>query len=1657
MASTITTTGSTPGTLGNYSSPLTITSTGGFVLGSLTAPATAFSILSPGTVINHGVIDGSAGQNPAYQALTGVNGGTGVVINQGSFVNYGAVSGGHGSGVQGGDTNGGTNGMGGTGISLSGGLVTNAGNITGGTGGGDQFDGFDEAPGAAGGSGVSLTGGTLVNSGTVSGGTGTNGYIINSAAATNGGNAGIGVVIANATVNNTGEIIGGNGGVANSGGSNSRTGGAGAAGVRINSGTLINSGTIIGGSGGSGGSAGTPGANAAGLYIDGGLVIDNGSISGTAVAVSFAAAATLELGSAAHFSGSIAGFIFGDVIILETFAATSETASGGTIVFGGAGGTETLVLASGTPFGYTAGGGNTTIVGVSTITANTIGATGAAGGTGAVGGTGGNGAGLTFPGEIVNHATVTGGTGGTGGRGTISGTHGGPGGNGGNGGTGLTAGPVDIIVNTGVIIGGAGGTGGGGGYNINRGLFYGAGAGGTGGAGVYLSGAVLTNAGTISGGAGGGGGALYGIHSNTHGAAGASGNAITFGALASTLIIDPGAIFIGNIVANSAVADVLELAGTSSTAFTGLGTQFQNFAQFSFASGASWTLSGSTTNLANGPTISGFTAADAFILTGFAATSETLGSDLVLGSAGTYTTLDIPGVIDFAVVSSGGSSTISDSSRLIFDGITQISEGTAALATGQSFTGFGTSDMLVLTGFTATSETLGTSLILGQGGISETLNFTGSVDFDLIDGGGNDSIIDAPTLTFGAVTLLAGGTAALAGGQTINGFGTNDTLVLTGFTASSETIGTSLVLGNGAGSETLSFTSGTNFVLSSSGGNETITSAPTVAFGGVTLIEGGASALASGQAITGFSTGDTLLLTGFTATSETLGATLVLGNGTSSETLNISGATDLFLASDGTSETITTAPAIAFGMLTFAEAGITALAAGQTVTGFGLGDTLVMTGFAATSAFYVPGTGLELSNGATTETLNISLMAGQHVLFTTDGTSTTLTPAIPLNTLSTAVTTGFTLDNAASPYASPLSITGSGAVTGSTGYFNAITSQQDGTAGGTGGAAVKGGAADTLDNQGTLTGGTGGAGQNAPYTGGPGGTGGDALDNLAGGTFNNTGLVTGGTGGHGGNTSETSSGAGGTGGAGLSGAANETITNGETIAGGAGGGAYSGNFHDFGRGGAGGAGGTGMVLLGGVTLTNSGLVMGGAGSNGGGGSYFGGGLGGNGGAGLTAVTGDILTNTGTIAGGAAGTGGAGAYDGGPGADGTGGAGVYLNGGTLFNAGRIIGSGGADAVLFGTAAGTLIVEAGAQFTGAVIASAAAADVLEFGTGASLDLGSSFTGFTSTDILAGAQVTLSGSLFGAVLNSGTIDIAGGTSLTFASALTGAGLVIDDPSDMVFDGSVAASQTISLAGTGNTIELGDATQFNGTITGFGAGDTLIIDGFTAASASYAAGTLVLDGSSGTSPEALTLDLAGGFTSAEFTLSSNTSGGTDVVLCFYPGTRIATPQGKVAVEDLRAGMLVETANGPLPVRWLGRSHVATRFADKMRVLPIRISAGALGSNLPARDLLLSPDHAIFMDDVLIQANALVNGTSIFREHNVPECFSYYHVELASHELLLAEGVQAESFVDNVDRMNFANWDERTTPDEPILEMPYPRVKARRQLPAHFAARFAA
>jgi hypothetical protein len=126
--------------------------------------------------------------------------------------------------------------------------------------------------------------------------------------------------------------------------------------------------------------------------------------------------------------------------------------------------------------------------------------------------------------------------------------------------------------------------------------------------------------------------------------------------------------------------------------------------------------------------------------------------------------------------------------------------------------------------------------------------------------------------------------------------------------------------------------------------------------------------------------------------------------------------------------------------------------------------------------------------------------------------------------------------------------------------------------------------------------------------------------------------------------------------------------------------------------------------------------------------------------------------------------------------------------------------------------------------------------------------------------------------------------------------------------------------------------------------------------------------------------------------------------------------------VEALAVGDLVTTLAGPKPVAWLGyRAVELSHFKDPESGYLVRIRKGAFGENTPHRDLLVTQEHCIFVDNGLIPARMLVNGSSIFVDKSIAN-YTYYHVELAAHGILLAEGLAAESYLDTGNRGNFAN-----------------------------------
>ncbi|WP_306044362.1 Hint domain-containing protein [Nioella sp. MMSF_3534] len=196
----------------------------------------------------------------------------------------------------------------------------------------------------------------------------------------------------------------------------------------------------------------------------------------------------------------------------------------------------------------------------------------------------------------------------------------------------------------------------------------------------------------------------------------------------------------------------------------------------------------------------------------------------------------------------------------------------------------------------------------------------------------------------------------------------------------------------------------------------------------------------------------------------------------------------------------------------------------------------------------------------------------------------------------------------------------------------------------------------------------------------------------------------------------------------------------------------------------------------------------------------------------------------------------------------------------------------------------------------------------------------------------------------------------------------------------------------------------------------------------------------------------------------TQNTTFGSSTisVTCFLEGTLILTDSGDVAVETISIGDTVITAEGaPASVKWIGRQTVSTAFGPAERLMPVRISAGALGNGLPHTDLTVTADHGMLVDGVICHAGALVNGTTITQVPlaEMGESYTVYHIETKEHEIILANGAPAETFIDNVSRRVFDNYAEFEAlyGDVPEMEeLPYPRAMSARQVPQRITAKLA-
>jgi len=367
--------------------------------------------------------------------------------------------------------------------------------------------------------------------------------------------------------------------------------------------------------------------------------------------------------------------------------------------------------------------------------------------------------------------------------------------------------------------------------------------------------------------------------------------------------------------------------------------------------------------------------------------------------------------------------------------------------------------------------------------------------------------------------------------------------------------------------------------------------------------------------------------------------------------------------------------------------------------------------------------------------------------------------------------------------------------------------------------------------------------------------------------------------------------------------------------------------------------------------------------------------------------------------------------------------------------------------------------------------------DFAGGANTFSGGSFTTGTLT-VGSGALLTLSGGTIsdtgGGIVNSGTIKGAG-TLGESGGSISGSGLV--ESSAGVLDIKSHVDSTVALqvgAAAGSTTELegsvasGGAATFDASPAGistldlhnaaalasfngggadlnnfdFIAGsatptvveqiDAETIDFSDVASATLTNGntTITLFNSSHSALASFTLEgtLPTGTPFVDWKQDAGT--GTDIflssVVCFAEGTRVLAADGEVAVEDLSEGDLVVTLRGDghilQPIKWIGYRRVDLGgHPHPVLAAPVRIRRGAFAEERPQRDLVVSPDHCLFIDGKLIPAKLLINGMTIVQELE-PRVVTYRHIELEQHAILLAEGLPTESYLDTGNRAYFSN-----------------------------------
>lgn len=314
-------------------------------------------------------------------------------------------------------------------------------------------------------------------------------------------------------------------------------------------------------------------------------------------------------------------------------------------------------------------------------------------------------------------------------------------------------------------------------------------------------------------------------------------------------------------------------------------------------------------------------------------------------------------------------------------------------------------------------------------------------------------------------------------------------------------------------------------------------------------------------------------------------------------------------------------------------------------------------------------------------------------------------------------------------------------------------------------------------------------------------------------------------------------------------------------------------------------------------------------------------------------------------------------------------------------------------------------------------------------------------------------------GSVILDGMVNLAGGTLLApFVSLQSGAGLVgsgvvgaagslgvlavnggsIIATGNLVLADDVSLSQggvislataaaldvvhavsggVIDFAGSDAVLTVNDVSQFSAAVAGMLDHDVIDLVGVAASLVGFAGGEISVVDGNGIAAGQFALSVVPGQPLVQ--IMSDGAGGSLITLggdmpCFARGTRLLTPNGYRPVETFKPGDPVITWGGERrAVRWVGWRTLDLSGYDKAQ--PVRFAPHALAPGVPKRPVWLSPLHAVWIGGVLVPACHLVNGATITLGRQA--AVTYYHIELDRHEILLADGMAAESFLDNGNR----------------------------------------